>query len=190
MQSAQKTLPDDTKTDKDKDNGNETQPPIPVSPREAVAQAKRSIEKRAEQLWGEPPPAMPAGTNKPEDQQPTEDHHTEVGGNPGPDASADPSTIEKQPTAPQPIAQPVNPVYQPLDPPAPDPEQPPQEAIDLAERCSQTCDAASGICESRAAICEIADDRPLDETFQVDCAWADQICSRAQDTCAECQAAH
>lgn len=153
----------------------EIPPPAPVSPREAVANAKRSIEKSAEQLWGAPPPAIPANPHKPEGQQPAEDT------SPLPDPTAIDTQPTTQPTTPQPITQPIS------QPPASDPEQ---EALELAARCAQTCDAASGICESRAAICEIADDHPLDETFQVDCAWADQICSRAQDTCAECQAAH
>lgn len=167
----------------------EIPPPAPVSPREAVANAKRSIEKSAEQLWGTPPPTMPANPHTPEGQQPVEDQPRDPGADAGGTSDTtpppDPTAIDTQPTTPQPITQPIKPPIS--QPPAPDPEQ---EALELAARCAQTCDAASGICESRAAICEIADNHPLDETFQVDCAWADQICSRAQDTCAECQAAH
>jgi hypothetical protein len=53
--------------------------------------------------------------------------------------------------------------------------------------CCQPCEAAAGICTSQATICEVAAAYPLDPSFAADCAWAAQVCQRAQRQCGACR---
>lgn len=147
-------------------------PPPPDDPRAQVALERAKIEAQAAALWGAQRLDGP-----PTDTQPLESGGTE------------PLPPRTDPT-PQPKPPAVQGAY---DPPAPPDATDAVEgeggtsADDEAAACAAPCGAADGICTSQATICAVAAAHPLDASFEVDCAWAAQVCQRAQRQCGTCR---